>query len=86
VNLVANTGFGADATNTTGKGGCWIASRPAGEIAFPLIHASFIARDRAAELYTFEHVYPGARLRKELCWKYRLRKKLWLLKQRLTGG
>jgi len=84
VNLIANIGFGAAGTNTKGEG-CWISTRPAEAIG-PLKHPSSVVRDRAADQYTFEHVYPGARLRKELCWKYRLRKKLWLLKQRLTGG
>lgn len=85
VNLVANTGFGEDSTNTKGDGGCWISSRPAEPVELPLAHPSSMERNVEADLYTFENVYPGRRMRLEQCWKYRLRKRLWRFKQRLFG-
>lgn len=83
VNLVANIGFGDDSTNTKGTGG-WIADRPA-EAAGALTHPSFIARDREADLYTFENFYPGNRLRKEQSRVYRIRRRFWKFRQRLLG-
>jgi len=83
VNLVANTGFGAGATNTTGNES-WISTRPAEAIG-PLTHPTEVVRNPEADQYTFEHVYPGNRLRKELCWKHRLRKRLWRMTQKLLG-
>ncbi len=83
VNLVANLGFGDECTNTKGSGG-WLAAR-SGEEMGALTHPSFIARDREADQYTFVHRYPGRRLRMEQCWKYRLRRRLWKMKQRLLG-
>lgn len=83
VNLVENTGFGADATNTTGGG--WLADRRAEEISFPLKHPTFVSREREADLYTFEYVYPGRRLHMEQDWKYRLRRDFWRFRQRLMG-
>ncbi len=84
VNLVANIGFGVDGTNTKGEGACWISSRPAESIGF-LTHPADVVRDREADQYTFDHVYPGVKMRKELCWRYRLRKRLWRMKQKLLG-
>ncbi len=83
VNLVANIGFGEEATNTTGKGS-WKATRPAEAIG-SLTHPVDVVRDREADRYTFDHVFPGNRLRRELCLKYRLRRWLWRMKQRLSG-
>lgn len=83
VNLIANIGFGAAGTNTKGKG-CWIESRPAEDIGL-LKHPSSMARDAEADRYTFDYVFGGIKMRKELCWRYRFRKRLWRLKQRLTG-
>ncbi len=83
VNLVANTGFGSDSTHTKGSGG-WIAARPAEDIG-PLKHPSFVARDREADRYTFEHLLPGRRLRNEQSRIYRLRRRLWKFRQRLLG-
>jgi hypothetical protein len=83
VNLVANTGFGAEATNTTGKEN-WISARRAEDIG-PLVHPSSLARNVEADQYTFDHVYPGRRMRMEQCWKFRMRRRLWRIKQRLLG-
>ena len=82
-NLVANIGFGDHATNTKGTGG-WLAERKPEPIG-PLEHPSFMARDCEADLYTFEHVYPGNRLRKEQSRIYRLRRRFWKFRQRLLG-
>jgi len=84
VNLIENTGFGEDSTHTKGNG-CWISSRPAEAICFPLVHPDGVECDSEADRYTFEHVYSGNRLRKELCWTYRLRRRLWRVKQCLMG-
>lgn len=82
VNLVSNIGFGAGATNTMKES--VILSRPLEAIG-PLTHPSTVERDQDADLYIFEHVFPGAKMRRELCWKYRLKQRLWRLKQRMVG-
>lgn len=83
VNLVTNSGFGGGATHTTG-GASRILSRPVEEIG-PLKHPSFVARDRGADQYTFNHVYPGNRLRCEQSRLWRMRRRLWRTKERLFG-
>jgi hypothetical protein len=54
-NLVSNVGFGDDATHTTGKG---IVTRVDEGIDLN-DHPSFLLRDRAADLYTFDEVFGG---------------------------
>ncbi len=78
VNLIENIGFGEIGTNTIGTG-CWISNRAKGDIGV-LKHPAFVARDKAADSYTFDHVYGGSGMKKQLCWKYRLKKRLWRLK------
>ena len=84
VNLVENTGFGVDATNTTGTGG-WIASRRAESIDWPLTHPVEIAADSHADRFIFDSVFPGNRLRRERKPGYRLKRWGWRMKNRLRG-
>jgi len=50
VNLVANIGFGVDATHTKSLRKC--ANMPVEAVGFPLQHPPFIIRDAAADDYT----------------------------------
>jgi len=86
VNLVANTGFGDDATHTKGSGdGWWIPGRLEEAVNLPLTHPLEVVRNVEADRYTFYNAYPGDRLRKKSCWIYRLRLQIWKFKQRLLG-
>jgi hypothetical protein len=51
INLVSNIGFGPDATHTMERGRA--AFLPALELSFPLIHATKISVDRAADTLTY---------------------------------
>lgn len=82
VNLVSNVGFRNDATNTKTKSGASEKVKPTADIG-AIRHPSFLTRDVEADRFTFEHVFGGAGMRRALCWKYRLRKRLWRVKQEI---
>jgi hypothetical protein len=84
VNLISNIGHRSDATHTTGDS--QYAHMAVGEID-EIKHPTFIARDRAADMYTFDHVYGGLeiQLRKQesKLWHNRLRKQAGILKRQI---
>jgi hypothetical protein len=55
VNLVANIGFGNDATHTKQENGSPVTISE--EMIFPLLHPTKIETDVAADAYTFGHVF-----------------------------
>jgi hypothetical protein len=60
VNLVANIGFGEDATHTTGQAH-ELAALPIGKLNFPLEHKDYIVRDRKKDiLYYTKHIRKNA--------------------------
>lgn len=60
-NLVSNIGFDDDATHTRLQEHP-LANVPRGDLR-DLVHPSFVIRDKAADAYTFQHVYHGNRPR-----------------------
>jgi hypothetical protein len=62
VNLVANIGFGKEATHTKNDDGVYV--RPAQAMAFPLMHPQRIVRDPRADRYTFETLFQKPFLRR----------------------
>ncbi len=61
VNLVANVGFGPEATHTTSAPD--FAQVPAMEMP-AVVHSPFVVRSREADTYTFDHVFGGASRRR----------------------
>jgi hypothetical protein len=59
VNLVSNIGFGGEATHTQEPSE--FANIAAHEMKFPLIHPKKIKRDKAADYYTYTHLFGGTR-------------------------
>ena len=84
-NLITNLGFGADATHT--KGDNALAYLDAVEMG-PLVHPSFVIRDRDADRFVIDYVLGGSRERgaltrlRYLSWRLRLK----LRQKRLTGA
>jgi hypothetical protein len=89
VNLVSNIGFRSDGTHTLGETN--LANMPVEDIG-KLQHPPFIARDKAADMYTFDQVF-GVFQREETQrqeaqkearrWQNRLRRRAGNLKQRI---
>jgi hypothetical protein len=84
INLISNIGHRSDATHTTGDS--QYAHMAVGEIG-EIKHPTFVTRDRAADMYTFDHVYGGLeiQLRKQesKLWHNRLRKQAGILKRQI---
>lgn len=59
-NLVSNVGFGEDGTHTTTVADPTVADQGLGK----LIHPRFVLRDCAADLYSFDRYFGGARMRR----------------------
>ncbi len=59
-NLVSNVGFGPDGTHTTAVADPTVADQGLGE----LNHPRFVLRDWAADLYSFDHQFGGAAIRR----------------------
>jgi hypothetical protein len=57
---VSNVGFGEDACHTTGVADPTVADQGLGE----LMHPSFVLRDAAADLYSFDYHFGGAEMRR----------------------
>lgn len=91
VNLVTNIGFRSDGTHTFGENK--LANMPVADIG-KLQHPLFIARDRAADMYTFEQVFAvfqreeaqrQAQRQEAQRWNNRLRRRAGNLKRRIFG-
>jgi hypothetical protein len=61
VNLVANIGFGHDATHTK-KSTNKLSNMPTADIGFPLKHPPFVIRDRLADRFTQENIFATPRI------------------------
>lgn len=65
INLVANIGFGAGASHTSGAS--FVANLPVDPMVFPLRHPPFMARDTVADRFTHGIIYdPGFLLKVRL--------------------
>jgi hypothetical protein len=82
VNLVSNIGFRSDGTHTFGESK--LANMPVGDIG-RLQHPEFIARDREADMYTFDRVFGGLQMQEAQRWQNRLRRRARNLKRRILG-
>ena len=80
VNLVSNIGFGSDGTHTFGESK--FANLPVHDIG-EVCHPSFVVRDRAADEYTFDHVFGGNVMREANTLSSRLRSHLSISKGRI---
>ena len=78
-NLVNNVGFGEDATHTTGEQRPTTVAAGLGE----LVHPTFVLCNPEAARYTFDHVFTGAQLRRDLEPLQRLKSKIQLKFSRL---
>ena len=79
VNLVSNIGFRSDGTNITDAESL-LANMPVKDIG-KLQHPTFLARDRAADMYTFDYHFGGLQLRENQRLHVKLRYKISRLKQ-----
>ena len=80
INLISNIGFRSDGTHITEDSK--LASLPVQDIG-EISHPSFLVRDRPADEYTFDHVVGGMWMREQKSLKYRLRRFLSRIKQKL---
>ena len=80
VNLISNIGFRGDGTHTLGESPQ--ANMPTQDIG-ELQHPVFIARDRAADMYTFDTVFGGKALKEANKLSNQLRRKLTVLKNKI---
>ena len=62
VNMVRNTGSGADATHTFDSFN-WASNLPAMETTFPLVHPAAVVRNAAADRWTDVHLFHIRRMR-----------------------
>ncbi len=83
LNLVSNIGFGADGTHTLEESK-W-ANMSVADIG-QLRHPAFIARDRAADMYTFDHHFGGLQARHNQRMHVRIRHKLSRLKAAIKSS
>jgi hypothetical protein len=84
VNLISNIGHRDDATHTTGDSK--YADMAVAEIG-KIHHPTIFARDRAADIYTFDHVYGGLEIQlkkqQSKLWHNRLRRQAGILKRQI---
>lgn len=80
VNLVSNIGFRSDGTHTFGESK--LANMPVKDIG-ELQHPTFIARDRGADMYTFDRVFGGLKMQEAQRWQNGLRRRAGNLKRRI---
>jgi len=87
VNLVANIGSGPLASHTNDLGE--LSNRPTGPLEEPLRHPALLARDRQADLDTFDLRFPGAVLKRQRSFGHQIgRPARWAMRlvRGLRGG
>lgn len=83
VNLVSNIGFRNDGTHTSGESH-W-AGMSVDDMS-EIQHPAFIARDRSADIYTFDNLFGGNALREADRLSNRFRRKLSALKKEMLDA
>jgi hypothetical protein len=83
VNLVSNIGFRGDGTHTLGESR--LANMPVADIG-ELQHPAFVARDRSADMYTFDHHFGGLQLKHNQQIHVKIKRKVSTLKNMIKSS